>query len=296
MVFHLFLLFALALDLGFFHRRSEVVSFRQSLGWSGVWAFLALGFGAGMYHFSGPEAGLAFFAGYLLEWSLSVDNLFVFISVFSFFAVPAALQHRVLFWGVLGALVMRAVCVFSGVALLDQFHWILWVFGVFLVGTGIKLAIGESVPKDPREHFLVRQITRWFPFTSVYHEDHFFVRENGRRVGTPLLLALVVIEATDLLFAMDSIPAVLGISTDPFVVYTSNVFAILGLRSLYFALAGLISFFQFLRFGLAGILVFIGCKLCLAPWISVSTGVSLLVVLSCLVLSILASLLAKGRQ
>lgn len=273
-----------------------MVSFRQSLAWSGAWALLALGFGAGMYHFRGPEAGLAFFAGYLLEWSLSVDNLFVFISVFSFFAVPAALQHRVLFWGVLGALVMRAVCVFSGVALLGRFHWILWVFGVFLIGAGIKLAIGQSVPKDPREHFLVRQITRWFPFTSGYHGGHFVVRRNGRRVGTPLLLALVVIEATDLLFAMDSIPAILGISTDPFIVYTSNVFAILGLRSLYFALSGLMSYFQYLRFGLAGILIFIGGKLCLAPWIEVSTRVSLLVILGCLGSSMIASVGAKGRQ
>ncbi len=300
MAFHLFLLFALALDLGLFHRAGRSVSFSNALLWSGVWALLAICFGVGMYHFRGPEIGIAFFTGYLLEWSLSVDNLFVFLSVFSFFAVPPSLQHRVLFWGILGALVMRAAFIFLGVAILSQFHWIMYFFGGLLLFTGARLAWGESIPKDPRENFFVRLLTQWFPFTTVYHGGHFWIREKGKRVGTPLLLALVVIEVTDLIFAMDSIPAILGITTDPFVVYTSNVFAILGLRSLYFALSGMMSMFHFLRFGLAGILIFIGGKLCLASWVFVPTWVSLLVIAVCLSFSIIASLWIpsgeKGRQ
>jgi tellurite resistance protein TerC len=297
LVFHLFLIFALALDLGVFHRGGRAVSFSNALIWSGLWALLAVVFGLGMYQFRGPEIGVAFFTGYLLEWSLSVDNLFVFLSVFSFFAVPAAHQHRVLFWGILGALVMRGVFIFLGVAVLGRFHWIMYLFGGMLLFTGARLAWGESIPKDPRENFFVRLLMKWFPFTTDYHGGHFWVYQGRKRVGTPLLLALVVIEVTDLIFAMDSIPAVLGITTDPFVVYTSNVFAILGLRSLYFALSGMMSMFRFLRFGLAGILLFIGAKLCVASWISIPTFASLGVIAGFLVLSILASLsLPSGEK
>ncbi len=288
--FHVFILIALVIDLGIFHRDAHEVKFKEALLWSGIWLSLALFFNAGIYYFRGSEAALEFLAGYLVEWSLSVDNLFVFLTVFSAFCVPHKHQHRVLFWGILGALVMRAGFIFLGITALQKFHWVMYVFGSFLLFTGIKLAISDKNEEDPRNHWFVKLARRWLPISNCDHEGRFFVKENGRTLGTSLLLVLLVIEMTDLIFAADSIPAILAITEDPFIVYTSNVFAILGLRSLYFALAGVMSIFRYLRFGLAGILVFVGAKLCLSDVYKVPVGTSLAVIASLLALSILASL------
>lgn len=276
--FHVFLLIALAIDLGIFHRDSHEIKFKEAITWSGIWFTLALIFNAGIFYFKGKEPALNFLTGYLIEWSLSVDNLFVFLTIFSVFAVPPKQQHKVLFWGILGALAMRAIFIFAGIALLKQFHWVIYIFGGFLLLTGIKLAIAEHKEADPRNHWLVKLVKRWLPFTDQYHGGKFMIREGGRRLGTPLLLVLLIVEATDVVFAADSIPAILAITDDPFIVYTSNVFAILGLRSLYFALAGMMSLFRYLRFGLAGILVFVGLKLCLVDVYKVPSAASLAVI------------------
>lgn len=289
--FHVFLVIALALDLGVFHRDAHEVKFKEALSWSGIWLGLALAFNTWIYFAKGKEPALEFLTGYLIEWSLSVDNLFVFLTIFSVFAVPARQQHRVLFWGILGALAMRAAFIFGGIALLAKFHWVIYIFGGFLVLTGVKLAIVEHKEKDPRNHWLVRFVKRHFPFTDCYHEGRFTVLADGRRLGTPLLLVLLIVEATDLVFAADSIPAILAITKDPFIVYTSNVFAILGLRSLYFALAGLMTYFHYLRFGLAGVLVFVGLKLCLSDVYKVPIVASLIIIATLLSAAVLFSIL-----
>ena len=290
LTFHLFLLCALILDLGILQRGSRLISFSNALFWSGIWVLLAFVFGLGLYYFRGPDTGLSFFAGYLLEWALSVDNLFAFLSVFTFLSVPQAFQHRVLLWGILGALVMRASFIFLGIALLERFHWILYVCGLFLLGMGVRMIVSRVTVKHASENGWIRGLTGLLPLTSELHGGRFWIYEVGKYKATPLLLALLMIEVMDLLFAMDSVPAVLGITRDPFVVYTSNIFAILGLRSLYFVLSGMMSAFHFLRFGLAGVLIFIGGKLCLSPFFSISTWDSLLVIAGCLTLSIVASI------
>lgn len=279
----------MAVDLGLFHKNPHEVKFKEAMTWSAVWISLALLFNVGVYFYFGKGPALEFLAGYLVEWSLSVDNLFVFITVFSAFAVPQIHQHRVLFWGILGALVMRAIFIFLGIAALHKFHFLMYVFGGFLLFTGIKLAIKEKAEEDPRNHWFVKLAKKWLPFSDCAHDGRFFTVENGRRLATPLFLVLLVIELTDLIFAVDSIPAVLAITQDPFIVYTSNIFAVLGLRSLYFALAGFMSLFRFLRFGLAGILVFVGAKLCLADVYKVPVVASLAVIAFFLFASILAS-------
>ncbi|MEW6058322.1 MAG: TerC family protein [Bdellovibrionota bacterium] len=294
--FHVFLFTALAVDLGVFHQKAHEIKFKEALTWSGIWLSLALLFNAGIFYFKGPEPALAFLTGYLIEWSLSVDNLFVFLTIFSVFCVPPKQQHRVLFWGILGALLMRALFIFAGLALLKQFHWVVYIFGGFLLFTGIKLAIVEQKEEDPRNHWLVRLTRKWLPFTDSYHEGKFTIIEKGRRLGTPLLLVLVIVEATDLVFAADSIPAILAITDDPFIVYTSNVFAILGLRSLYFALAGTMSLFKYLRYGLAGILVFVGAKLCLTDVYKIPIGASLGFIAVSLGTAIVFSILAEKRD
>ncbi len=288
--FHVFIVAALAIDLGVFHRDAHAVKFKEAITWSIVWFVMALIFNAGIYYFKGQQAGLEFLTGYLVEWSLSVDNLFVFLTVFSAFAVPSKHQHRVLFWGILGALVMRACFIFLGIAILAKFHWVIYIFGGFLLITGLKLAFTKEKESDPRNHWLVRTAKRWLPFTDSSPDGHFFVVENGKRLATPMFLVLLVIEATDLVFAADSIPAILAITRDPFIVYTSNVFAILGLRSLYFALAGMMDLFRYLRYGLAGVLIFIGLKMCLAEVYKVPIAVSLGVIASILALSIILSI------
>ena len=272
-----FILLMLALDLGIFSRKAHAPSYREAGAWSAVWVALALLFAGSIYLFPAyldiaPElAGQKFkefLTGYLIELSLSVDNLFVFLLIFSYFKVPAQFQHRVLFWGVLGALVMRIMMIFLGAALIERFHWIIFVFGAFLVYTGIRMFRNDDSETNPEDNPLVRFATRFIPITRHYEGDKFFTIENGRRTGTLLLLVLVIVEITDLVFAVDSIPAVFGIfrtpeEVDPFIVYTSNVFAILGLRSLYFLLAGVVEKFHFLKLGLATVLTFIGVKMLL---------------------------------
>jgi len=281
----------LALDLGVFHRKAHVVSLRESLAWTGVWVTLALLFNAGIWHLRGPQAGLEFLTGYLIEYSLSMDNVFVFALLFSYFAVPPEYRHRVLFWGILGALVMRAVMIALGAALIAEFAWIIYVFGAFLIFTGIKMIVKRGAEVHPERNPVVRLFKRFVPVTSEYRGARFFVHEQGRRWATPLFVVLLLVEVTDLIFAVDSIPAIFAVTRDPFIVYTSNVFAILGLRSLYFALAGVIEKFHLLKIGLGVVLTFVGIKMLLAhtAW-KIDTIVSLTVIASTLVLSVIASL------
>ena len=294
--FNLFVLAMLALDLGVFHRKAHAVSIREATVWSAVWISLALLFNAGIWYFQGSEAGVQFLTGYLIEKSLSVDNIFVIALIFSYFAVPAIHQHRVLFWGILGALVMRAAFILAGAALLEAFHWIIYVFGAFLIITGIKMALVHDMEIHPENNPVLRLVRRLVPVTSDYRHGHFFVRENGRRWATPLFMVLVLVETTDLIFAVDSIPAIFAVTTDPFLVYTSNIFAILGLRSLYFLLAGVMQTFVYLKLGLAAILVFVGTKMAIMDLYKIPSFVSLLVVAALLAAAIGASLWRRRRE
>lgn len=289
--FNVFILLMLALDLGLFHRKSHIVSLKESLSWTAVWVVLAMIFNAGIYHFSGSTKALEFFTGYVIEKSLSVDNVFVFALLFSYFAVPATYQHKVLFWGILGALVMRAIMIGVGAVLIAKFAWIIYVFGGFLILTGIKMLVKKDEELHPERNPVVRIFKRWMPVTSDYRGDRFFVIENARRHATPLFICLLMVEMTDLIFAVDSIPAIFAVTKDPFIVYTSNVFAILGLRSLYFALAGIMHKFRYLKVGLSLVLVFVGVKMLLGHTAyKLDTGFSLLAVVGILAASMLASL------
>ncbi len=263
--FNVFVLGMLALDLGVFHRHAHVVKFKEAATWSVVWILLASLFGAGLYqlHPGGPQASLEFFTGYLIEKSLSIDNIFIFVLIFSAFAVPAAYQHRVLFWGILGALVMRGFFIGVGAWMLEQFHWIIYIFGAFLIVTGIKMGLERERVMEIEGNAVVKLTRRIFPVTSEYRKDRFFVREAGKLMATPLFVVLVMVEFTDLIFAVDSIPAIFAVTRDPFLVYSSNVFAIMGLRSLYFLLAGVVDRFHLLKIGLAIVLVFVGIKMLL---------------------------------
>jgi tellurite resistance protein TerC len=294
--FNLFVLAMLALDLGVFHRKAHVVSFREAGIWTAVWVALAFVFNAGVWHFMGPQKGVEFLTGYLIEKSLSVDNIFVFALIFSYFAVPAQYQHRILFWGILGALVMRAAFIAAGAALITNFHWIIYVFGAFLIITGLKMALAPDKGLEPERNPVVRLVRRLVRVTDRYDGQKFFVREGGAWAATPLFLVLVLVEATDLVFAVDSIPAIFAITTDPFIVYTSNVFAILGLRSLYFLLGGVMEKFEYLKLGLAGILVFVGGKMALVDVYKIPSAVSLAVISSILLLAIAASLFRARRR
>ena len=294
-VFNVFVLGMLALDLGVFHRKAHAVSLKEALVWCCVWVSLALTFNAGIYIWSGPEKALEFLTGYLIEYSLSVDNVFVFAIIFSYFAVPAAYQHRVLFWGIVGALVLRAIFIAMGAALLTAFHWMIYVFGGFLIITGIKLLLTGDHKLEPEKNPVVRLVRRVMRVTHEYHGQHFFLWNNGHLWVTPLFLVLVVIESTDVIFAMDSIPAIFGITLDPFIVYTSNVFAILGLRSLYFVLAGIMDMFRYLKVGLSFVLCFVGAKMMIVDLYKIPIGVSLGVVAGILALSIVASLLFQPK-
>ncbi|MDH7568314.1 MAG: TerC family protein [Armatimonadota bacterium] len=295
-LFNLFVVAMLALDLGVFHREAHAVSIREALFWSVLWVLLALAFNVWVYYWRGSEVALQFLTGYLVERALSVDNIFVFLVIFSYFQVPAAYQHRVLVWGILGALVMRAIFIFTGVALLARFHWLIYVFGAFLVFTGIKMALHRDEEIHPERNPVLRLFRRLFPSTEGYEGPRFFVRRAGRLLTTPLAVVLLVVETTDLVFALDSIPAVLAITRDPFIVYTSNVFAILGLRALYFAVAGLMEIFHYLHYGLSAILVFVGVKMMLADVYHLPVVISLGVVSALLVLSIVASLLHRPTK
>lgn len=289
--FTAFVLVLLALDLGVFHRKTHEVSMREALGWSIVWIGLALGFMVAIGVWFGVERAEEFLAGFLIEKALAVDNLFVFAVIFSSFAVPPALQHRVLFWGILGALVMRALFIWLGAALLQQFHWVMYVFGGFLVLTGIKLLLQQEKELHPEQHPLVRLFKRLVPTVPDYHGTRFFLREKGRWYATPLLIVLLVIEGTDVVFAVDSIPAIFAVTSDPFIVYTSNIFAILGLRSLYFLLAGVIGKFHYLKVGLALVLAFVGVKMLLLDVYKIPIEISLLVIITLLGGAVAASLL-----
>ncbi|MGZ8919719.1 MAG: TerC family protein [Limisphaerales bacterium] len=290
--FNLFILAMLAVDLGIFHRKSHTVGMKEAITWSAVWVVLALIFNAGIWHYSGKEKALEFLTGYLIEKSLSVDNVFVFALLFSYFAVPAQYQHKVLFWGILGALIMRAIMIGVGAVLITKFTWIIYIFGAFLILTGIKMIVKRSEEIHPERNPVVRWFKRMMPVTSDYRGDKFFVREQGILMATPLFVVLLLVEFTDLIFAVDSIPAIFAVTTDPFIVYTSNVFAILGLRSLYFVLGGVMHKFHYLKIGLGLVLTFVGVKMLLghSPY-KIDTLVSLGVVLAILAVSIIASLL-----
>lgn len=294
--FNLFIVLMLALDLGVIHRKAHVIEFREAMRWSAFWISLALAFGVGVYVWRGPETGLQYFTGYLIEESLSVDNLFVMLMIFTYFRVPALYQHRVLFWGILGALVMRATFIITGVALIEKFHWTIYLFGAILIFTGIKMALEKDKEIHPEHNPVLKLFRRLVPVTKDYVAGKFFVHQDGRRWATPLMVVLVLIETTDLIFAVDSVPAVLAVSRDPFIVYTSNVFAILGLRSLYFALAGMMNRFQYLHYGLAVILTFVGAKMLLSRKIHLPIQLALGVVLGTLALSIIISLIASAKQ
>ncbi|HEY1379891.1 MAG TPA: TerC family protein [Gemmataceae bacterium] len=293
--FNAFVLAMLALDLGVFHRTAHAVSLREAAAWSAVWVGLALLFNYGLYRVRGAEAGLEFLAGYLMEKALSVDNIFVIVLIFSYFRVPPPYQHRVLFWGILGALVMRGMMIAAGAALIEQVHWVIYVFGAFLVLTGVRMATQDERAVEPESNPVLRLVRRFVPVTDADHGPKFFAVESdgprARRVATPLFVVLVMVEATDLVFAVDSIPAVFAITRDPFIVYTSNVFAILGLRSLYFLLAGVVHRFHYLKVGLAVVLVFVGVKMLLSDVYAVPTGVSLAVIAAVLGTAVAASLL-----
>ncbi len=286
-----FVLVMLALDLGVFHKRAHAVTLKEAAGWSAAWVALALGFGAWIWHAHGSRVGLEFLTGYVIEKALSVDNIFVFAVVFSAFAIPPALQHRVLFWGILGALAMRAAFVVAGAALLARFHWMILVFGALLALTGIKLLLHRA-PPDPANNKVMRVLRRVLPMSDRLDGERFVTRVDGRRVATPLLVALLAIEWTDVVFAIDSIPAIFAVTTDPFVVFTSNIFAILGLRSLYFLLAGVLERFRHLKVGLALVLVFVGAKMLALDFVKVPVGVSLGVIGAILGISIVTSLFA----
>ena len=289
--FGAFVLTMLALDLGVFHRHAHVVRVKEALRWSAVWIGLAFLFNIGVYFWRGTETALAFLTGYLIEESLSVDNLFVFLMIFSYFNVPRVYQHKVLFWGILGALIMRALMIAVGVTLIQAFHWVLYIFGGFLILTGVKMVLQQHAEIHPEDNPVVRLFTRFMPVTTEYHAEKFFVRLEGRHFATPLFLVLLMVEASDLVFALDSIPAVLAVTTDPFIVYTSNVFAILGLRSLFFALSGLMGLFHYLRYGLAIVLTFIGAKMLLADIFDLPIYIALGVVVGVLGLSVLLSII-----
>ncbi|UQD55318.1 TerC family protein [Flavobacterium sp. K5-23] len=294
--FNVFVLLMLALDLGVFNRKAHEVSIKEALIWTGVWITLAMCFNVLIYYWQGEVKALEFFTGYVIEKSLSVDNIFVFVLIFSYFKTPTIHQHKILFWGIIGALIMRAIFIFAGVALLEKFHWTIYVFGAILIYTGYKMFVQKEKLIDPEKDPLIKIIRRIMPVTNDLHSGKFFVKQNGKWFATPLFLVLLLIETTDLIFAADSIPAILAITQDHFIVYTSNVFAILGLRSLYFALAGMMDKFQYLSKGLALILIFVGLKMVVVDFYKLPIQIALLVIIIILFLSIVASLMANKRN
>lgn len=289
--FNVFILLMLALDLGLFHRESKEITVKDALLWTLFYVVISFAFSVLVYYVFGQEKAFEFITGYLIEKSLSVDNIFVMILIFSYFQVALAYQHKVLFWGILGALVMRGAFIFAGVELIHRFHWIIYIFGVFLIYTGIKIVTSGEIKVDPSKNPIIKLSKRFFSITDQYVEDRFFVKVDGRTWATPLFLVLLLIESTDLIFAVDSIPAILAISDEAFIVYTSNVFAILGLRSLYFALAGIEKYFKYLKYGVSAILVFVGVKMSIVDFYKIPVYFSLIFILMALVLSSGASFL-----
>jgi len=294
--FLVFVFLLLALDLGVFHQKSHEVKIKEALIWSAVWIGLALVFNYFVYLYLGKVKALEFLAGYLIEKSLSVDNLFVFLLLFGYFNVEPKYQHKVLFWGILGALIMRAIFIFAGVALLNSFHWLIYVFGAFLVFTGIKMLSPGEAKVEPEKNIVVILFKKIFPVTREMRGGKFFIRENSKLLATPLFVVLIVVEFTDLIFAVDSIPAILAISKDTFIIFTSNVFAILGLRALYFALAGITRYFYYLKYGLAIILAFVGLKMLVSGFYKFPVTCSLAVIFGILMLTIIASVIFPKKE
>lgn len=294
--FGVLVLVMMTLDLGVFNRRAHAVTMREAALWTAAWVGVALFFNVVVYFTRGPEAGLQFLTGYLLEESLSVDNMFVFLMLFTYFAVRPEHQHRVLFWGIVGAMLMRGLFIAVGVSLLHRFHWVIYLFGALLIYTGYKMASPTEAHIHPEHNPILRVARRFLPVTKDYDGERFFTLSAGRWMVTPLFLVLLIIESTDVVFALDSVPAVLGVSHDAFIIYTSNIFAILGLRSLYFLLHGMMGIFRYLKFGLAVILAFIGAKMLLSGVLEIHTSVSLAVVFGVLLASVLASLVIQARE
>jgi tellurite resistance protein TerC len=293
--FLLFVFIMLALDLGVFHRDTHKVPLKEAVIWTFVWISLAMIFMGIIYFDMGRTKALEFLTGYVIEYALSVDNIFVFILIFTFFKVDERYQHKVLFWGIIGALLMRGIFIFTGVALINRFHWIIYIFGGFLIITGIRMLFKGEENVDPDKNPVVRFFKKFLPVTHENHGSKFFIKSGNNTLATPLFLVLLIIESSDLLFAVDSIPAILAITTDSFIVFTSNIFAILGLRSLYFAISGIMEYFRFLKVGLSFILAFVGFKMCTSGFLPIPIFLSLLVILLILVISILASVIIKKK-
>jgi tellurite resistance protein TerC len=289
-LFNAFVLLMLALDLGVFHRKSHEVSLKEALTWTSIWVILALVFNAIIFYWRGQQQALEFFTGYLVEKALSIDNIFVFIMIFTYFQIPSKYQHKVLFWGIIGALIMRVIFIFAGVALIEKFHFTIYIFGALLIYTGYKMFYHNNSKIEPDKNPVIRFFKKFMPVTPELHEDKFFVKLSGKQFATPLFLVLILIETTDLIFAVDSIPAILAITQDQFIVYTSNVFAILGLRSLYFALAGVVHRFWLLSYGLAVVLVFVGIKMLLIDVYKIPIEWSLVFIATIITGSVLLSL------
>ena len=290
LAFFAIITFMLVLDLGVFHKKSHKVSIKESLAWTGVWICLAMLFNAWVYSSMGSQKGLEFLTGYVIEKSLSIDNIFVISLIFTYFRVPSQYQHRVLFWGVLGALFFRIIFIFAGVALIQKFNWMIYVFGAFLIFTGLKMLREEEKTLEIEANPLIIFVKKFWKISPNFDGENFTTVKDGVKYFTPLFLVLVMIETTDIIFAVDSIPAILAITPDPYIVFTSNVFAILGLRSLYFALNGVMEMFEYINYALSGILVFVGVKMIIAPWYHVPTLLSVGVIIGLLVLSVVASI------
>lgn len=291
--FVVFVLFVLALDLGVFHKKSHTVGFKESIIWSVVWIALAMVFAGVLFYWRGQDDMMLYLTGYVIEKSLSVDNLFVFLLIFSFFKIPNQYQHKILFYGIIGALVMRAFFIWAGIAVLQKFHWVIYLFGALLVVSGIKMLMPEKGDVDLGDKWIIKFTKKIFPTTHDFHDDKFFVKLNGKWFVTPLFITLIFVEFSDLVFAVDSIPAIIGITSDPFIVFTSNVFAILGLRALYFALKGFADLFHYLKYGLSVILMFIGVKLLISGVFHMPVSVTMAVIFGILFISVIASLVTR---
>jgi tellurite resistance protein TerC len=294
--FHLLIFFLLALDLGIFNKKAHRIKIREAIIWSSLWISLAIVFNLFILIQFGRNKALEFLTGYLIEYSLSVDNIFIFILIFTYFSIKPKYQHKILYWGILGALIMRGIFIFTGIALIKKFEWVVIIFGAFLVFTGIRMLFQEETTMDPEKNRLAAVFRRFFPITDTIHGSKFIIRLDGKLYATPLLIVLLVIESSDLIFAVDSIPAILAISKDRFIVYTSNIFAILGLRSLYFTISGIMGYFRYLKTGLALILTFVGCKMIVSYLhIEIPVVISLAVIVTILLISIIASILIKKK-
>ncbi len=295
-LFAVFIIAMLALDLGIINRKTHVIKMKEALLWTSFWVALAVVFGVGIYYFYGHSKSMEFFTAYLIEYSLSIDNLFVFMLIFKYFGVPHAYEHKTLFWGILLALITRALFIFAGVALINTFSWVMYIFGAFLIYTGIKMAFNSQTEVHPDKNIALRLLRYFMPVSDTFAGSKFFIVKRGIRFATPMLAVLLALETTDILFAVDSIPAVLAISKDPFIIYTSNVFAILGLRSLFFAISGLMKLFHLLHYGLAAILTFVGVKMLIEDFFHVPVTASLIVIASILVVSIVSSIIWPDQE